>query len=521
MTNAPDILKTLIVYAVIVPLALFVGYMLSNPLDTTTFMESGLIALVLVFPLLLKWHQPLLIVSWNLNAMLFFLPGRPYLWLAMAAISLGITVLHRATGGVKYLISVPQVTLSLAFFVAVVVFTALMTGFGLRSFGSEVYGGHHYFILLGAVMGYFALSSRRLPPEHAGLYVALFFLSGLTGFITDLTTVLTGSAWQYIYLVFPYNSYAASAMTVNWEPLRFGGAFSVSFAIFSFMLAKYGIRGIFLSGKHWRWMVFFLGPAYLLLGGFRGFTMLFAMMFTLQFYLEGLHRTKLLPIFAVLGIMMSALAIGLSAHLPGSVQRALSFLPLQVNQEVKADADASLQWRIDMWKAVLPEVPQHLLLGKGYALAVNDFQLLGGYDAAIRKTFKEDQILALSGAYHNGPLSVIMIFGIWGGIVFIWFVSAGVWVLYRNWRYGDPALRAVNLFLLVAFAVRLIFFVVIFGAIDDDMWNFAGYLGLGVGLNGGVCGPKQEPVRATEKYQAFVGVRPHLQPTVRRPQIGG
>ena len=149
MNNAPDILKTLIVYAVIVPLALFVGYMLSNPLDTSTFIESGFVALVLLFPLLLKWHQPLLIVSWNLNAMLFFLPGRPYLWLAMAAISLGITVMQRATGGVKYLISVPQVTWSLAFMIAVVVFTAKMTGLGLRTIGSEVYGGHHYFILLG------------------------------------------------------------------------------------------------------------------------------------------------------------------------------------------------------------------------------------------------------------------------------------------------------------------------------------------------------------------------------------
>jgi hypothetical protein len=517
MTNAPDILKTLIIYAVIVPVALFVGYMLSNPLDTSTFLESGFIMLVLLFPLLLKWHQPLLILSWNLNAMLFFLPGRPYLWLAMAGISLVITLLQRATGGVKQLISVPPVTWSLALMVVVVVFTAKMTGMGLRTFGSEIYGGHRYFVLLGAIMGYFALSSRRLPPEHAGLYVALFCLSGLTGIITDLTTLLAGSAWQYIYLVFPANSYAQAAMMdVNGEPLRFGGAWCVSFAIFSFMLAKYGIRGIFLAGKPWRWLIFLLAPAYLLFGGFRGFTMFFIMMFALQFYLEGLHRTKLLPIFAVLGIVMLVLVVGLSSHLPGTIQRALAFLPIQIDQQVQREADESLQWRIDMWKAVLPEVPKHLMLGKGYALAVTDFQLLAGSDAAIHKTFDENQIFALSGSYHNGPLSVVMIFGLWGVIAFVWFVAAGVWVLYRNWRYGDPALRTVNLFLLVAFVSRLIFFIVIFGALDDDMVNFAGFLGLGVALNGGVCSPAPAPVRATSKYQAFVGVRAHLQPTVRR-----
>jgi hypothetical protein len=521
MNEAPAILRTLIIYAVIVPLALFIGYMLANPLDTTTFFESGLIALVLVFPLLLNWHQPLLILSWNLNAMLFFLPGRPYLWLAMAAASLGITVLQRATGGVKHLITVPPVTFSLVFLIAVVVFTAMMTGVGLRTFGSEVYGGHRYFTLLGGIMGYFALSSRRIPPEHATLYVALFFLSGLTGFITDLTTLLMGSVWQYIFLIFPANSYATASM--GGDLLRFGGAWPVSLAIFSFMLAKYGLRGIFLSGKPWRWMVFGFAPAYLLLGGFRGFVMYFMILFALQFYLEGLLRTKLLPIFAVLGLMMIVLAVAMSQHLPGSIQRALSFLPIQVNQQVQQNADESLRWRLEMWKTVLPEVPKHLLVGKGYVVSKVDFDSLTGSDTAIHvgTGFVENDYMTVAGVYHNGPLSVVMTFGLWGVLAFVWFVAAGVWVLYRNYCYGDPALRTVNLFLLVAFATRLIFFLFIFGVLEDDIVNFSGYLGLGVALNGGVCSPKLAPARATEKYQAFVGVRAHLQPVVRRPQIGG
>lgn len=523
MNNAPAILRTLIIYAVIVPLALFIGYMLANPLDTSTFMEAGFIALVLVFPILLRWHQPLLILSWNLNAMLFFLPGRPYLWLAMAVLSLGITVLQRATGGVKQLISVTPVTLSLVFLIAVVVFTAMMTGVGLRTFGSEVYGAHRYVNLLGGIIGYFALSTRRIPPGHAGWYVALFFLSGLTGFITDLTTLLMGSAWQYIYLIFPYNAYAQPSLDTNDNLLRFGGAWPVSLAIFSFMLAKYGIRGIFLSGKHWRWVVFGFAPAYLLLGGFRGFVMYLMILFALQFYMEGLHRTKLLPILAILGVLMVALAIGFSQRLPHSIQRALSFLPIQVDQQVQQNADQSLNWRLDMWTALLPEVPKYLLLGKGYVVSKVDFDSLTGNDAAIHvgSGFVENDWMAVAGVYHNGPLSVVMTFGIWGTIAFVWFVAAGAWVLYRNYRYGDPTLQTVNLFLLVAYVARLIFFLGIYGALDDDMWNFAGYLGLGIALNGGVCSPKAAPVRAAEKYQAYVGVRAHLQPALRRPSIGG
>jgi len=522
MNNAPAILRSLVIFAVMVPLAFFVGYLLANPLDFSSFSIFGVLALILISPILLRWHQPLLILSWNLSATLFFLPGRPALWLAMAAVSLGISLVQRALGGVKHLISVPQVTWSLVCLIGVVVFTAKMTGLGLRTFGSEVYGGRRYICLLGAIMAYFALSSRRIPPERAGLYVGMFCLAGLTGFLTDLMPILPGFL-QYIYLVFPYNGYAAAAMSesgeMNGEIMRFGGSWSVAFAIFSFMMAKYGIRGIFLSGKSWRWVFFSFAPAYLLLGGFRSFVLFFAMMFALQFYLEGLHRTKLLPIFAFIGILMTVLLVLLASRLPGSIQRALAFLPLEINQQVRQNADRSLDWRFDMWKAILPEVPQHLLLGKGYILSANDFQLLAGPDAAIHNTLEENQISVISGGYHNGPLSVVMTFGIWGVMAFVWFVAAGIWVLYRNCRYGDPVLQTVNLFLLVAFTSRAIFFLLIFGALDLDMWNFGGLLGLGVGLNGGVCRPAPAPVRETNKFQAFGGIRSHLQPTFRRSKI--
>jgi len=58
MNNAPAILKSLIIYAMCVPLAVIVGYMLTDPLDYSTFAYAGVLTLVLVFPLLLRWHYP-------------------------------------------------------------------------------------------------------------------------------------------------------------------------------------------------------------------------------------------------------------------------------------------------------------------------------------------------------------------------------------------------------------------------------------------------------------------------------
>jgi len=520
MNNAPALLKTLVTFALIVPLAVFVGYTLTNPLDYTTFGFGSVLGVILAFPLLLRWHHPLLVLSWNLSATVFFLPGRPNLFLVMALASMGISLGQRAMGGLKF-ISVPQVTWSLIGLLAVAVFTARMTGMGLRSMGSEVYGGKRYVFMLGGIIAYFALSVRRIPPERAGLYVGLFCLAGLTGILTDLSVVVPGFL-RFIYLIFPGNYYAPGAGNLmNSEPLRLGGASSASFAIFSYMLAKYGIRGIFLSGKFWRWLFFSLALLYVLFGGFRGMVMFFAMMFALQFYLEGLYRTKLLPIFTALGIVLAIPLVLLTPQMPLTVQRALAFLPLQIDPQMQQQANQSLDWRLDMWKAVLPQIPHYLLLGKGYSLSVSDFQLMGGADAAIHSFsgFEENQFYAVAGAYHNGPLSVIMTFGIWGVITFGWFVTAGFWVLYRNYRYGDPALQKVNLFLLVAFASRFIYFLTIFGELDLDIMSFGGWLGLSVGLNGGVCHPAPVPALAANRYPALAGVRSHLQPAFRRPNI--
>jgi hypothetical protein len=522
MNNAPALLKTLITFAIIVPLAVFVGYTLTNPLDYSTFGFGSVMAVILAFPLLLRWHHPLLVLSWNLSAIVFFLPGRPELWLLMALASMGISLGQRALAGTRF-ISVPQVTWSLLCMIGVVIFTARMTGMGLRSMGSEVYGGRRYAYLLCGIVAYFALSARRIPPERAGLYIGMFCLAGLTGILSDLSVVMPGPL-HYIYLFFPGNYYAQQVVSINAGPLRLGGASTVSLAIFSYMLSKYGLRGIFLSGKSWRWVVLFLTLGYALFGGFRGIVIYYGMMFALQFYLEGLHRTKLLPMFMALGIALAVLLVFLTPKLPLTIQRALAFLPLQIDQQVQKTADESLDWRLEMWKAILPQVPHYLLIGKGYAVSSMDFNQLTGDNAAIHSVaagFEQNQYFAIAGAYHNGPLSVIMTFGIWGCIAVIWFWVAGMWVLSCNYRYGNPVLQKVNLFLLVAFAARIVYFLTIFGQIDLDILTFSGWLGLSVALNGGVCQPAPAPTLAGNRLQAFAEMRRRLQPALRRPTIQG
>ena len=449
---------------------------------------------------------PSVVIELEYSGICLFLPGHPSPCLTMIAISLGISVFQRMLNRESQFIYVPQLVLPLLCLVAVAVVTADLTGLGLRTFGNDVYGGKKYVYLLGAILGYFALSACRIPPERKNLFLALFFLGGISASIGDLLPLLPHSLY-FIYWFFQPNEYFFTTGGLGEESTRFAGASATSIAVFSYMLARYGIRGIFLSGKPLRWLTFILMSIYGLFGGFRSMVLIFALIFALQFFLEGLHRTKLLLIFLFAGALMATALVPLASHLPHTFQRALSFLPLKVDPMDQMDAQNSLDWRVQMWKALLPQVPQYLFLGKGYAISPLDYEFMGP-GASTHAVFAENQGLALAGDYHNGPLSVILPFGIWGAIAFVWFLFAAIRVLYANYRYGDPSLRVINTFLLAAFVARVIFFLLIVGALSNDMLAFCGLLGLSVSLNGGVCRPlRTMSFQAANQFPVIIGVK--------------
>jgi hypothetical protein len=156
-----------------------------------------------------------------------------------------------------------------------------------------------------------------------------------------------------------------------------------------------------------------------------------------------------------------------------------------------------------MWEALLPQIPKHLLLGEGYAITMEDFQMMGVGTAgtagtAFQTVDPSQQGLALARDFHNGPLSVVLPFGIWGVIAFLWFMSAGLPVMYRNFRHGNPALRTINTFMWVHYIYLCISFLIFGGSLAVDLMFFSGDLGLSIALNGGVCRPAPQPVREIE-----------------------
>jgi hypothetical protein len=510
MSNASALFRSLIVYGLCLPLAVVLGYMLAtpDPLNFGTIGVVGAICFVLLIPLLLRWHHVWLIATWNTTAIIFFVPGRPQVWMGLAAISLTISMMQYALNRKMKFLHAPSVGWPLIVLLVVVFVTARLTGgIGVRLLGGDTYGGKKYFTILATVIGFFAIINRQIPRKRAGLYVALFFLGAATMAIGNLPGVVS-PALNFLFTIFPVmnmesftdqNSVVVQTSYIS----RLNGVSFLGIAGFCAVLACYGIRGVLDVAKPWRLAALCLFVLVTLLGGFRSAVILLMMTFALLFFLEGLHRTPLLLPAIFVMVLGGGLVTVFAGQLPLPFQRSLAFVPyIPIDPLVRMDARGSTEWRLQMWQDVVPEIPQYLLVGKGYGFSGTE-QYLGG--RGLEGT-------ELVGDYHNGPLSVILPFGLAGAIAFIWLMAAGIRVLYHNYRFGDPAIQHLNTFLFAYFVIKVIFFCAVFGSLHSDLAMFMGMLGLSISINGGVAKPvvvAQEPAVVFNRFK--------LHPSARRP----
>lgn len=476
--------RFLVGYAVAIPLAMILGYLVATP-DMASVAVVGLVLFVLVLPLLIQWNHWLVVFFWNSAFVANFLPGSVPLWLVFAVLTLIMAMVHFVMGHRSFL-RAPELLKPILLLMAVVIFTAKIRGnLGMRLLGGSSFGGKHYFLLLGAILGYFALISQPISLAKSGKAVKWFYLSGLSYGLPNLLYGLGPAFFVLYYFVsvdFAYGQAATDASGMGVK--RLGGVGPMATAILCWMLARWGIRGIFEWNKPWRVMLLVGLVAGSMFSGFRSQLIILALLFATQFITEGLWRTSLLPICVMLGILCVTPMLLFANKMPGAVQRTLALFPVDIDPQVRADATGSSEWRFTMWRMVWPEVPKYLLVGKGYSIDPIDLYLSAEASRSGLISSYEGSMMA--GDYHNGPLSVLMPFGFFGAVAFLWLLVAGVKVLSSNFRYGDAQLKRVNAFLLSYFVAQALFFLLVFGALESGLPYFLGALGFSVSLNGGV-----------------------------------
>ena len=480
--------------ALCLPLAVILGYFLTDPLEPSSVALVGFVLAALAVPLMMKWHHPLLIFTWNSALAPSFLPGQPYLWTLLAGVGFGFGVLNRCVDSNKRFVDVASIRNSLIFLGGVVTITAYFNGgFGSAIFGSSQFGGRRYFYIFAAVMGYFALTSQRIPAHRARLFVALFFLSMLLGVVPNLAFFLGGHQLDFIYVIFSPDSAGeqiSGSTSVGGPGGRIFGLTMLSNGLLCFLLSRYGISGVFAPGRLWRMALLGLAFGGCLMAGFRSLLILLAMVFAIQFFLEGLHRTRLVWILTGFMLFGGGLALTQSQRLPFFIQRTLSILPIEISAEVKDSGNTTLEWRFQMWQTLLPEVPKHFWKGKGYG--IDPGAMFFSTDVSHQQNGVFEWAV-VAGDYHNGPLSLIIPFGIWGVIGFGWFLYAAIRYLYHRHHRCDPELQHINTLLLSFFLARLILFLFFVGGFFGDLYIFTGIIGLSVSLNGTEPAEKPAP----------------------------
>lgn len=495
MASPATLPKTLLTYAITIPLALVIGYLLISPLDRSSFYALISVVGVLCMPLMMRSYHTFVIFAWNASILVFFLPGQPLLWMLMVAVAIGFAVLNHVISRKKLFIHVPALTFSLVALAVVILLTAqIRGGIGIRVLGSSTIGGKGYILILASILGYFALAHAPIARDRVPFAVGVFILPGVSAVLPHVIA-LGGPALFFLYNFFP----ASSALTQvaagfgGQAMVRLQGLSMAGVAIVSYLLARYGIRGLLTLNHPWRLIIFILSVGVAPIGGFRTVPVFLVLLLACQFTYEGLFKTRLLPVTVGCVVLGLATLAPFARSLPPQFQRAISFLPVDIDPLVRLDADASTEWRLEMWKSLLPSLPNYILIGKGYSLSVSDLMMT---QESIRRGYAGNYSGSMeAGDYHSGPLSVYIPFGGIGSIAFIVFIIIAGRSLYLNMRYGEAHLKPVNTFLISLFTARVVFFTVAFGAFNTEFYLFTGIVGFSVALNNGVkTAPAYSPV---------------------------
>ncbi len=480
--------RVLIAYAAAIPLALILGYLVATP-DMASAAVVGMVLLFLALPLLIQWNHALLIFFWNSAFIAGFLPGELQFWTIFAIMTFGMGVVHRVMGHRSFL-RAPELTRPILFLATVVILTAkIRGGVGLRILGSGSYGGKFYFYVLVAIVGYFALTSQPIPVSKGARATNWFFLSSLSNGLSNLIYTLGPAFYFMFYFVSTDFAVGQAAASAEQDVVkRFGGLAPCATGLLCWCAARWGIRGLFEWSRPWRLALFMVAVLAALFSGFRSEMALLGILLIVQFFVEGIWKTWIFPAFAIFAVLCVVTALVFATKMPAAVQRALAVLPVRIDPQVREETEASSQWRFEMWREVWPEVPKYLLIGKGYALDPVDIYLT---EEAVRMgVYNSYEAAIAAGDYHNGALSVLMPFGAFGAIAFLWVLGAGIKVLSCNRRYGDPRLNKINNFFFSFFLAQCICFFFVFGALNSQLSVFMGILGMSVSLNGGVCRKK-------------------------------
>lgn len=338
-------------------------------------------------------------------------------------------------------------------------------GAGFRILGSDTWGGMFYVSLFLSISFAFGATQIRLSPRQWGLVITGMMLGAFAPLAVD-TLLIIGKMPSFLFMfVRPTGGIGFSMLAA--EAVE---------GIVRYLSA--GVAGVVLS----LWI--FSRATFDRLFGWRG--LVYAPLLALAFGLAAIsgYRIRVLEIalfvlmvgalqrgwtFLRISLLAGVIACGiaglypLAKHLPLPAQRSVAWLPaIEINPNVKQDAEGTVDWRLELWKRALEEAPDYLWVGKGYA-----FQGDESLDAYAFRGLDQLRWAVITSSYHNGPLSMLVGLGIPGLAVALLWIASMTHFTIRLVRqpWNSPTIRLIS----YAVAARIMVAVAIFFTLYGDV----------------------------------------------------
>jgi hypothetical protein len=354
---------------------------------------------------------------------------------------------------------------------------------GVESLGFDRVGGKPYADIIIVCLAYWVLARVVVTPRQAGwmpllglvgsvgeagINVVAEHVPGLVGPLSNLYSGIAAAEAQEDPLApiaeasgrFPYlQNLGAGLSNVVFcyrRPLAIVNPFEIR-----------GLKEAFIR------CTFLLGLLFVLLSGFRSNLIgVFQVAVLSSWYRRGWGEVVRACAIASAGIVVLVLIQGNVVDLPLSAQRALSFIPFgKWEQAAKSEAEASTEWRVEMWKQMLftDKYIQNKWLGDGFGFTHYQLETMAANAFGGMHSDAQENLM-ISGGVHSGPVSTIRFVGYVGLAIFfvlliLIFLKARRLILRSRGTPFFPMALSYG----IGAVLMPINFVFIFGAFEHDL----------------------------------------------------
>ena len=362
---------------------------------------------------------------------------------------------------------------------------------GFFALQSSMVGGRPYMEIILAFAAFLILSRVRVSDSIARIFPLFFVIPAWSVGILDAIGRVY-PPFGYVLNSFysgagPSGTFGAVQAEAEIGTTRLTGLQDAGVSGALFLCARYNPITLISPLYPWRVIMTAMVFGVLFLAGFRSMLLFAFVAFFLSSILRGkLHDLWITICGGVLALVFLIALQGTVLHLPLTMQRALSWLPGDWDPAAVLDAEASTEWRVEMWEWAWNDdrILRNKIWGQGFGLTLDDMNLIAtslaaGQGGSSLLGGSDRELFMINGTFHSGPISTVKYIGIVG---FSLYFPLMCYMGLLAWRLCKKA-RGTEAFTLALFVgIPIIYepfnFIFVFGGLDGNYPQLLFWAGL-------------------------------------------